>query len=69
MRIRKIKLTESNLMRMYKIGSYIKRFGLTCYKCKKIFAQNEVIVSKIMGSGRTKYYCLDCAKKLYFIKS
>lgn len=69
MKIHKVKLTEGTIMRMYKIGSYIKRFGLRCYKCGKIFNENEVIVTKFAGSGRTKYYCIECAKNLYFIKS
>jgi len=47
-------------------SKYYKAHGLKCYKCQKPL-NGQKIVSK-GGNGSIKYYCIPCAKQLYFIK-
>jgi len=59
-------LTRETYYRLLKTSKYAQRFGLECHRCRRKFFIGEKILSH-KGGGKSKYYCLACAKDLYYI--
>ena len=59
-------LDHKNYLRLTKLSNYVEKFGWECYRCRRKLNMGEKVVS-VRGHGKTRYYCLSCAKDLYYI--
>lgn len=68
MPIKKFVLTQNRINISRALEGYVYRHGLVCCLCGKQLKVGDIIISKYGSKVKVKWYCLNCALKLYFVK-